>query len=256
MDGVSLVRNYYRRWPVQEDIFKKMDEIDALNINYGRKVIEVENRYTKRRQEELIKQLKKKEHKQKAKEENLAKAQQKLCEASPTKQPNWYDARQRKVGVVTAELKKAQNAKEKVQKKLTELGEIGTSYDRDLRKDWIMSLRSAMLANLILWFMLNLWPQNVKRIGWATLRDLLNHKGVVMVTHQEIRYLIEPYRNTEDQKNMERVCENFNNLNLRDPSSRLIRFQVKNNKNQKRSFWIQAVHCAPVADFSKCSFKT
>jgi hypothetical protein len=53
MGGVSIVSNYHHRWPVQEDVFKKMDEIDALNINYGRKVIEGENRNRKRHQEEF-----------------------------------------------------------------------------------------------------------------------------------------------------------------------------------------------------------
>ena len=48
-----------------------------------------------------------------------------------------------------------------------------------------------------------------KVIGWGTSRDLLNHKGVVVTIGQEIRYLIEPYRNREDQENMEWVCENL-----------------------------------------------
>jgi hypothetical protein len=256
MDGVSMVSNYHHRWPVQEDVFKKMDEIDALNINYGRKVIDGENRNRKRHQEALAGQLEKKEQKLKAKEENLTQAQQKLSEASATKQPKWYEARQRKIGAVTAELKKAQDAKETIQKKLDELGEIGTAYDRDLRKDWIMSLRSGILANLILWFMMNLWPQNTKRIGWGTLRDLLNHKGVVVTSGQEIRYLIEPYRNRENQENMERVCENFNTLNLQDPSSRLIRFEVKKRQNQKKTFGAHFAPCAPVGHILKCSFKT
>jgi hypothetical protein len=256
MDGVSIMSNYYHRWPVQEDVFKKMDEIDALNINYGRKVIEGENRNRKRHQEELSEQLEKKEQKLKSKEEDLAQAQQKLQEASATKQPKWHEARQKKVGAVTAEVKKAQDAKETIKKKLDEFGQIGTAYDRDLRKDWIMSLRSAILANLILWFMMNLWPQNTKRIGWGTLRDLLNHKGVLVTSGQEIRYLIEPYRNREDQENMERVCENFNTLNLQDPSSRLIRFEVKKRQNQKKTFGAHSAPCAPVGHILKCSFKT
>ncbi|MDQ1274536.1 MAG: hypothetical protein QG610_107 [Euryarchaeota archaeon] len=246
MDGVAIVSTYYHRWPVQEDIFKKMDEIDALNINYGRKVTKGENRNRKRHQGELAEQLEKKEQKLKAKEEDLAQAQQKLQEASATNQPKWHEARQRKVGVVTAEVKKAQDAKETMQKKLDEFGEIGTAYDRDLRKDWIMSLRSGILANLILWFMMNLWPQNTKRIGWGTLRDLLNHKGVMVTTSQEIRYLIEPYRSREDQENMERVCENFNTLNIQDSSSRLIRFEVKKRQNQKKTFEAHSAPCAPV----------
>jgi hypothetical protein len=256
MGGVSIVSNYHHRWPVQEDVFKKMDEIDALNINYGRKVIEGENRNRKRHQEELAGRLEKKEQRLKAKEEDLTQAQQKLSGTSATKQPKWYEARQKKIGAVTAEVKKAQDAKETIQKKLDEFGEIGTAYDRDLRKDWIMSLRNGILANLILWFMMNLWPQNTKRIGWGTLRDLLNHKGVVVTTGQEIRYLIEPYRNQEDQENMDRVCENFNALDLQDSSSRIIRFEVKKRQNQKKTFGANSAPCAPVGQILKCSFKT
>jgi hypothetical protein len=256
MDGVSIVSNYYHRWPVQEDVFKKMDEIDALNINYGRKVIEGDNRNRKRHQEELAKQFEKKEQKVKSKEEDLAQAQKKLQEASATKQPKWHEARQRKVVAVMAEVKKAQDAKETIQKKIDEFGQIGTAYDRDLRKDWIMSLRSAILANLILWFMVNLWPRNTKRIGWGTLRDLLNHKGIVVTTGQEVRYLIEPYRGREDQENMEQVCENFNALNLQGPSSRLIRFEMKKRQNQKKTFGAHSIPCAPVGHILKCSFKT
>src|SRR4030043_868890 len=101
MDGVSVVSNYHHRWPVQEDVFKKMDEIDALNINYGRKVVEGENRNRKRHQEEVAGQLEKKEQRLKAKEEDLTQAQQKLSGTSVTKQPKWYEARQKKIGAVT-----------------------------------------------------------------------------------------------------------------------------------------------------------
>ena len=136
----------------QENNFRRMKEHGALDVNYGTKKIECVDRHHQRKVDEKQEQLQKAERKASGKEEKIKEQEKKVEESKEKDHGTRLDQRNNRLAVLKAEHAKIETQKEAIKEGIEKLGPPGTRYDRDFRKQSIMTLRTLLLENKLIEF--------------------------------------------------------------------------------------------------------
>ena len=129
-----------------------MKDHGALSVNFGTKKIETEDRHYRNKLKKLedcstliLKKIESKELK-------LEEQERKVEESKSKEHGKRLDQRERLLGEIRCELGDLNKKNKAIEKKMEGLGEPKNRYDRDFRKQKIMTFRTLYLENLLLFF--------------------------------------------------------------------------------------------------------
>jgi hypothetical protein len=209
---------YRERNEIQELSFKRMNDHGALKTNYGRKTILGPDRHQQRKREKLEQSLEA-AHQRVDKQTAAFKAQQeKVAESESKGHGTRLDQRQRALVVLAQELNDAKDKKDTLTEQVQALGPPGQRADRDFRKQTIMTIRTLLLENALMAFMVALCEHLPSQVSLdCILRILFERSGARMETASQVVYWVNtaglslPYRRL-----LAEVVEGLCAMELRD----------------------------------------
>ncbi len=195
-----------------------MNDHGALKTNYGRKTILGPDRHQQRKREKLEQSLET-AHQRVDKQSAALKAQQdKGAVAESTGHGTRLDQRQRALVVLAKELNDAKDKKDTLTEQVQALGPPGQRADRDFRKQTIMTIRTLLLENALMAFMVALCEHLPSQVSLdCILRILFERSGSRMETVSQVVYWVNtagvslPYRRL-----LAEVVEGLGAMELRD----------------------------------------
>ena len=221
-------RLYRQRNEIQENGFRRMIHHGALNTNYGRKKQLGPDRHHQRAQEKLQKALEGAQAKVEKKEDRVHRQQEKVAESTQKGHTTRLHQRQRTLVVEEEALKTARHQHETLAQQVQDLGPPQQRADRDFRKQRIMTLRTLLLENGLLAFLVGLGETLSEKLGLESLLNILfGRSGLRLETDAEIRYwvntagLSSPY-----QRRLAQIVDGLNTMSLRR-RDKPIRVQLK-----------------------------
>jgi len=217
VEPIQWPRLYRQRTEIQENRFKRMIDHGALNTNYGRKKQIGPDRHQQRAQEKLQKALVGAQVKVDKKEDRVQRQHAKVTESTRKGHTTRLHQRQRTLAVEEEALKTARQKHEKLAQQTQALGPPRQRADRDFRKQRIMTLRTLLLENTLLAFLVGLGGMLHEKLGLeGLLKILFERSGVRLETDYEIRYWVNtvglsiPY-----QRRLAQIVEGLNAMHLR-----------------------------------------
>jgi len=208
---------YRQRSEIQENRFKRMIDHGALNTNYGRKKQIGPDRHQQRAQEKLQKALEGAQAKVEKKDDRVQRQQEKVAESTQKGHTTRLHQRQRTLAVEEEALKTARQKHEKLAQQAQALGPPQERADRDFRKQRIMTLRTLLLENTLLAFLVGLGAVLQEKVSLESLLKILfERSGVRLESDAEIRYWVNtaglsiPY-----QRRLAQVVKGLNAMHLR-----------------------------------------
>jgi hypothetical protein len=228
LEPTEWPRVYRERNEIQELSFKRMNAHGALKTNYGRKTILGPDRHQQRKREKLAQSLET-AHQRVDKQSAALKAQQdKVAESESKGHGTRLAQRQRALVVVDKECKDAQHNHAKLIEQACALGPPRERADRDFRKQTIMTVRTLLLENALLAFMVALCEHLQSKVSLdCILRLFFERSGTRMETVSQVVYWVNtaglslPYRRL-----LAEVVEGLCAMELRD-QGKLIRVYLK-----------------------------
>ena len=225
---IEWPRLYRQRSEIQENGFRRMIDHGALNTNYGRKKQFGPDRHQQRAQEKLHQALAGAQAKVEKKEDRVHRQQEKVAESTQKGHTTRLHQRQRTLAVEEEALKMARQQHEKLAQQVETLGPSQQRADRDFRKQRIMTLRTLLLENGLLAFLVGLGKTLQEKLCLESLLKILfERSGIRLETDSEIRYwvntagLSSPY-----QRQLAQIVEGLNTMSLRR-RGKPIRVQLK-----------------------------
>jgi hypothetical protein len=220
---------YHERNAMQELSFKRMNDHGALKTNYGRKTILGPDRHQQRKREKLEQSLEA-AHQRVDKTTAALKVQQdKVAESESKGHGTRLDQRKRALVVVEKALKDAQHNQAKLVEQACAIGPPRERADRDFRKQTIMTVRTLLLENALMAFMVALCEHLQSKVSLdCILRILFERSGARMETVSQVVYWVNtaglslPYRRL-----LAEVVEGLCAMELRD-QGKSIRVYLKN----------------------------
>lgn len=213
----------YLSWPLvyrlcselQENQFKRMKSHGKLDINYGIKKIEVEDRHQKRALDKLDKQIQSVSSKQKRTEQQLLEQQEKVIQSETKKHGKRLKQRQEKLKETTKIACQLEKKEKILIQQRDEQGKPSIRADRDFRKQSIMTWRTLKLENLLISFFSLLFPETIG-VSLETLLELFFERtGTFLETQTQIMILINPAGLSKRYRMLlTRTIEGVNNMNL------------------------------------------
>ncbi len=143
---------YSRRTEVQENSFKRMKEHGALDVNFGTKTIETEDRHHRNRLKKLDDASASILKKIESKEAKIEEQERKVDESKNKAHGKRLEQRERLLDEIRSDLGDLNKAKKKIEDKIEALDQPKERHDRDFRKQKIMTFRTLYLENLLLFF--------------------------------------------------------------------------------------------------------
>ncbi len=217
VEPIHWPRLYRQRTEIQENRFKRMIDHGALNTNYGRKKQIGPDRHQQRAQEKLQKAIKGAQAKVEKKEDRVQQQREKVAESTQKGHTTRLHQRQRTLAIEEEEEKTARQKHEKLAQQAQALGPPQQRADRDFRKQRIMTLRTLLLENTLLVFLVGLGKMLQEKMGLESLLKILfERRGVRLETDAEIYYGINtvglsiPY-----QRRLAQIVEGLNAMHLR-----------------------------------------
>lgn len=201
LETTAWPRVYRARNEMQELSFKRMNDHGALKTNYGRKTILGPDRHQQRKREKLEQALET-AHQRVDKQTAALKAQQdKVAESESKGHGTRLDQRKRALVVVEKDLQDAQHNHTKLTEQVCALGPPQERADRDFRKQTIMTIRTLLLENALMTFMVALCAHLPRRVSLdCVLRILFERSGARIETVSQVIYWVNtaglslPYR--------------------------------------------------------------
>jgi hypothetical protein len=144
---------YRERNEIQEHRFKDMIDHGALDINYGRKKLIGTDRHHQRKQAQLEASLKTAQQRVIKKAEAVQAQQDKVGESTSKEHGKRLAQRQRQLVNLRHALQDAQAEQAKLSEQAATLGPVRQRFDRDFRKQTIMTMRTLLLENWLRAFM-------------------------------------------------------------------------------------------------------
>src|SRR5438874_3140659 len=194
-------RVYLERNELQEHSFKRMIDHGALNTNYGRKKITGPDRHQQRVREQVEKSLEAAQKRVDKKAEEFKAQQDKVGESESKGHGKRLEQRQRALVVVEQELKDAQPTHVQLTEQAVAIGPPRERADRDFRKQTIMTVRTLLLENALMAFMVVLCGRLQTKVSLdCLLRILFERSGSRMATASQVVYWVNtaglslPYR--------------------------------------------------------------
>ena len=120
--------------------------------NYGTKKIECVDRHHQRKVDEKTRTVAESRKESVGKEEKIKEQEKKVEESKEKDHGTRLDQRNNRLAVLKAEHAKIETQKEAIKEGIEKLGPPGTRYDRDFRKQSIMTLRTLLLENKLIEF--------------------------------------------------------------------------------------------------------
>ncbi len=218
LETTEWPRVYRERNEIQELSFKRMNDHGALKTNYGRKTILGPDRHQQRKREKLEQSLEM-AHQRVDKQSAALKVQQdKVAESESKGHGTRLDQRQRALVVVEKDLKDAQHNQAKLIEQACAIGPPQERADRDFRKQTIMTIRTLLLENALMAFMVALCEHLPSKVSLdCILRILFERSGSRMETVSQVVYWVNtagvslPYRRL-----LAEVVEGLCAMELRD----------------------------------------
>jgi hypothetical protein len=229
LETTAWPRVYRERNEMQELSFKRMNDHGALKTNYGRKTILGPDRHQQRKREKLEQSLEA-AHQRVDKTTAALKVQQdKVAESESKGHGTRLDQRKRALVVVEKALKDAQHNQAKLVEQACAIGPPRERADRDFRKQTIMTVRTLLLENALMAFMVALCEHLQSKVSLdCILRILFERSGARMETVSQVVYWVNtagvslPYRRL-----LAEVVEGLCAMELRD-QGKSIRVYLKN----------------------------
>jgi len=184
-------RVYRERNEIQELSFKRMNDHGALKTNYGRKTILGPDRHQQRKREKLEQSLEVAQQRVDKKTLALKAQQDKVAQAESQGHGTRLDQRKRALVVVEKELQEAQNNHAKLTEQACSIGSPRERADRDFRKQTIMTVRTLLLENALMAFMVALCehlPRKVRLDGIVHI--LFERSGARIETVSQVVYWV------------------------------------------------------------------
>ena len=201
LETTEWPRVYLERNEIQEHSFKRMIDHGALNTNYGRKKITGPDRHQQRVREQVEKSLKAAQKRVHKKAEERKAQQDKVVESESKGHGKRLEQRQRALVVVEKELKDAQHTHAQLTEQAVAIGPPRERADRDFRKQTIMTVRTLLLENALMAFMVVLCGRLQTKVSLdCILRILFERRGSRMATASQVVYWVNtagfslPYR--------------------------------------------------------------
>jgi hypothetical protein len=180
-----------------------MKAYGALDVNYGTKTISGPDRHQQRACDELTQTLQNAHKKVARKEELIQEQQLKVAESLERGHTTRLDQRKNRLNKLNHELDNATQRKVNLTEKLNSIGEPGERSDRDFGKQTIMTIRTLLLYNALLAFLVDLCANLQEVVSLECLIKVLFVRSAVGVeTNYEIIYKINseglsaPYKRT------------------------------------------------------------
>ena len=184
-------RVYRERNEIQELSFKRMNDHGALKINYGRKTIIGPDRHQQRKREKLEESLEAAHQRVDKKTVALKVQQDKVAESESKGHGTRLDQRQRALVRVEQERKDAQHNQAKLLEHACAIGAPRERADRDFRKQTIMTVRTLLLENALMTFMVALCEHLQSKVSLdCILRLLFERSGARMETVSQVVYWV------------------------------------------------------------------
>ena len=228
IEPIQWPRLYRQRSEIQENRFKRMIEHGALDTNYGRKKQVGPDRHQQRAQEKLTRALEGMQAKVDKKEDRVERQQEKVAESTQKGHTTRLQQRQRTLAVEEEKLKNARQKQETLRQQIETLGPPKERADRDFRKQRIMTIRTLLLENTLLTFLIGLGGMIHEKLSLESLLKILfERSGARLETDAEIYYwvntagLSRPY-----QRRLAHIVEGLNAMTLRR-RGKPIRVQIR-----------------------------
>src|SRR6266702_156004 len=218
LETTEWPRVYRERNEMQELSFKRMNDHGAPKTNYGRKTILGPDPHQQRKREKLEQSLKAAQQ-QVDKQIAALKAQQdKVAESASKGHGTRLAQRKRTLVVGEKALKDAQHNQAKLIEQVCAIGPPQERADRDFRKQTIMTMRTLLLENALMAFMVALCEHLPRKVSLdCLLRILFERSGARMETVSQVVYWVNtagvslPYRRL-----LAEVVEGLCAMELRD----------------------------------------
>jgi hypothetical protein len=218
LETTEWPRVYRERNEIQEHSFKRMNDPGALKTNYGRKKVVGPDRHQQRKREKLDQSLEAAQQRVNKKAEALKAQQDKVAASEAKGHGTRLAQRQRALIGVAKELQDAQHTHAPLTEQASALGPPRERADRDFRKQTIMTIRTLLLENALMAFMVALCEHLPSKVSLdCILRLLFERSGARMETVSQVVYWINtagvslPYRRL-----LTEVVEGLCAMQLRD----------------------------------------
>ena len=228
LETTEWPRVYLERNAMQEHSVKRMIDRGALNTNYGRKKITGPDRHQQRVREQVEQSLEAAQKRVDKKAEALKAQQDKVGESESQGHGKRLAQRQRALVVVEKELKDAQHTHAQRTEQAVAIGPPRERADRDFRKQTIMTVRTLLLENALMAFMVLLCGRLQPTVSLdCILRILFERSGSRMATASQVVYWVNtaglslPYRRL-----LSEVVDGLGAMELKD-QGKLIRVRLK-----------------------------
>jgi len=228
LEPTEWPRGYRERNEMQELSFKRMNAHGALKTNYGRKTILGPDRHQQRKREQLEQSLEAAHQRVDKKTAALKAHQDKVAESASKGHGTRLAQRQRALVVVDKECKDAQHNQAKLIEQACALGPPRERADRDFRKQTLLTVRTLLLENALMAFMVALCAHLQSKVSLdCILRLFFERSGARMETVSQVVYWVNtagvslPYRRL-----LAEVVEGLCAMELRD-QGKLIRVYLK-----------------------------
>jgi hypothetical protein len=191
LEATEWPRVYRERNEIQENSFKRMIDHGALDTNYGRKTIIGPDRHQQRATEKLEQSLEATQRRVDKKAEALKRHQGKVAESEVKRHGKRLEQRQRALVALETELKEAQHKHAKLTEQGTAIGPPRERADRDFRTQTIMTIRTLLLENALMAFLVMLGGHLQTQVSLdCLLRLLFERSGARMQTASQVVYWV------------------------------------------------------------------
>jgi hypothetical protein len=218
LEPTAWPRVYRERNAMQELSFKRMNDHGAFKTNYGRKTILGPDRHQQRKREKLEESLEAAQQRVDKKTAALKAQQDKVAESECKGHGTRLEQRKRALAVGEKELNDAQHHQAKLLEQAGAIGPPRERADRDFRKQTIMTVRTLLLENALMAFMVALCEHLQSKVSLdSILRILFERSGARIETISQVVYWVNtaglslPYRRL-----LAEVVEGLCAMELRD----------------------------------------
>lgn len=190
-EPIDWPKIYSKRTEVQENSFKRMKDHGALDVNFGTKTIEVDDRHHRNKLKKIEDGSASIQKRIESKEAKIEEQARKVEESKSKGHGKRLEQREWVLDKIRRERDELYKKKEVIEKKTEALGEPRIRFDRDFRKQKIMTFRTLYLENLLALFFSALKEMIDTPLSLTCLIELFfNRSGGYYETASEIMYLL------------------------------------------------------------------
>lgn len=182
---------YRARTEIQENGFRRMIDHGALDINYGRKTIEGEDRHQLRAEAKVRTSLEKATHRVESKSQALEAKREQVAESEAKGHGTRLEQRQQAAAELEKELGEVEQQQAQLQGKVDAFEAPKRRSDRDFRKQTIMTIRTLFLENWLSLFIAMLLEVLSEKVSLdQVLKLLFERSGCRIERGGEVMYWV------------------------------------------------------------------